>query len=61
MWSELSGLPISCATPAASKVSADKRSDSIVCWVGAAILGDVAQNHGVTDRFRHRFVRPIAC
>ena len=33
MWSELSGLPISCATPAASKVRADKRSDSIVCWV----------------------------
>ena len=33
MWRELSGLPISCATPAASKVSAERRSDSMVCWV----------------------------
>ncbi len=31
MFRELSGLPISCATPAANKVSADNRSLSIVC------------------------------
>ncbi len=32
--SELSGLPISCATPAASIVSALKRSLSMVACVG---------------------------
>ena len=30
IWSELRGFPISCATPAASRVSALNRSDSIV-------------------------------
>ncbi len=59
MCSELSGLPISCATPAASSVSAVSFSLWIVSSVERRRLGDVAQDHRVADHFLLRRARAL--